>query len=45
MASKHDAQRFAAWRSGGFWKTKLSASSELDTKNKASFNHSTANFN
>lgn len=32
-------QRFAAWRSGGFRSTKLSATTELDTKHKASFNH------
>ncbi len=32
-------ERFGALRSGGFRGTKLSASTELDTKNKASLKH------
>ena len=32
-------QRFAATRSWRFRSTKLSATTELDTKHKASFNH------
>jgi hypothetical protein len=35
----HDAQRFAATRSWRFRRRKLSATTELDTKHKASFNH------
>jgi hypothetical protein len=31
--------RFGAWRRSGFRSTKLSASTKLDTKHKASFNH------
>jgi hypothetical protein len=37
-------QRFGAWRRSGFRSTKLSASTELDTKNKASFKHCTRFF-
>ena len=37
-------QRFAGLRSWRFRSTKLSASNELDTKHKTSFNHLTANF-
>ncbi|MBA3705161.1 MAG: hypothetical protein H0W84_04495 [Bacteroidetes bacterium] len=32
-------QRFGAWRRSGFRSTKMSASTELDTKQKASFKH------
>jgi len=35
----HCLQRFGAWRRSGFRSTKLSASTELDTKDKASFKH------
>jgi hypothetical protein len=37
--SRNGGQRFGAWRRSGFRSTKLSASTELDTKHKASFNH------
>ena len=36
---KRKVQRFAATRSWRFRSTKLSATTELDTKHKASFNH------
>jgi hypothetical protein len=34
-----DRQRFGAWPKSAFRNTKLSASTELDTKHKASFNY------